>query len=234
MDKVRLTVAMPVHRTLEGRTAYALCLLMYRLGMLQQAGRIEHAMPVILFDTLLPRGRSDLVEAAKEQKATHVLWVDSDMVFPPNTAELLLRWELPLIGANCVRRAPPFMPTARDKSYKEVWTTEAKARGQVLESVNACGFGVVLTAIELFDQIEKPWFMVGYDSTNGNWMSEDIYFFTKAINAGFQPMIDHQLSWEIRHLGELPADWHLAHQTREMQDEGVMAPGEAGVPDAAA
>ena len=55
---------------------------------------------------LVPEIRSKGVALAWEAKATHILWVDSDMGFPPWALNQLLEAELDIIGVNyrCIRK----------------------------------------------------------------------------------------------------------------------------------
>ena len=71
----------------------------------------------------LPHNRSRCVERAFKLQATHILWLDTDMRFPPDTLFRLLGRKKPIVGANYRARNPPVFPTAV-KGLKRVDTLE--------------------------------------------------------------------------------------------------------------
>src|SRR5690554_3424171 len=50
--------------------------------------------------TYVHQARQDLMIHMLENGATHILWLDSDMRFPPETLLHLLQHNLPVVGAN--------------------------------------------------------------------------------------------------------------------------------------
>src|SRR5271170_1557842 len=52
--------------------------------------------------------RNQCVAAARLIKATHVLFLDSDMVFPLDTMKRLLKHDKDIVGALYAARRPPF------------------------------------------------------------------------------------------------------------------------------
>ena len=61
--------------------------------------------------SLVAVARNQCVAAALHINATHVLFLDSDMVFPLDTLKRLLKHEKDIVGALYSRRRPPFDPT---------------------------------------------------------------------------------------------------------------------------
>ncbi len=162
--------------------------------------------------SLLPNQRTDLVEAALKWEATHLLWLDTDMRFPGDTLDQLIEAKTPIIGANYVKRSPPHEPVAIDNDGKRVVSTRESPRYQAIAQT---GLGVVLTEASVFREIEKPWFALPWIEELKRFGGEDMFFFTQARNKGFKVLIDHRLSLEVTHTGEL-------EYTNEMAEvEGV-------------
>lgn len=168
--------------------------------------------------TIIPQQRATLVHAAMQYGATHILWLDSDMRFPKDALFRLLAHNEPVVAANYSRRRHPALPTAehRDRGYL---FTEADSAGLV--PVTQCGMGVMLTAMRVFQEIGEPWFQIGYTSHDHQYVGEDFFFCTKARKAGFEILIDQDLSKQVRHVGELDythlhslqaREWELAKQ----------------------
>lgn len=150
--------------------------------------------------TILPDGRQKLVELAKEQGATHILWLDSDMRFPKETLHMLLAHDKAIVGCNYMARRLPHMMTARKDGAPLISTPDDHG----LAEVEHMGFGVLLTAIEVFDG-PGPHFAFGWmKNAEGKLqpIGEDVFFCRNARKAGHQIWVDQDLSRAIGHCGE--------------------------------
>jgi hypothetical protein len=180
--------------------------MMLRLGNVPCG--IDQISTVAGSGSVLPSVRQGIAERAIEfHKATHLLWIDSDHTFPIDTAHRLLSHKRPWVGINATTRTPPIRETAIN-SKLEVVRTGPHDKG--LERVHRMGFGIVLIEARIFQEIEKPWFMIEYVEGDGApvFRGEDIYFSEKARTAGFAPMIDHDLTKETAHIGKV--GWNSA------------------------
>lgn len=136
--------------------------------------------------------RNRLVQAARERKATHLLFVDYDMYFPPDTISKLLKQDKDIIGAAYNTRGDGSRPTAvpvdeasTDKPFK----------------CQAMGTGLLLIKLSVFDKFKAPWFMFGYEEDGTLRYGEDTYFCQRAIKeAGLDVWADPTLN--VRHIGE--------------------------------
>lgn len=147
--------------------------------------------------TLLPEMRNALAKVAIQQGATHILWIDSDMTFPPNTIERLLAHGEPIVGASYSQRKEPCKPVAAKDG---VWVyTEEDSTG--LQEVDFVGMGVMLVETRVYDYIDEPWHMTAWSEKAGYTIGEDVYFCRKARAVGAPTFIDHDLSKEVSHLG---------------------------------
>lgn len=150
--------------------------------------------------SVIPSNRNTLVKKALEDGATHVMFIDTDMVFPADTLDRMLAHGKPIVMANCcVRSLNPAKATAQ-RNGRVVWTDRG-TKG--LEEVDRCGFGVALVDIEVFKALKKPWFEFPYLPERDDYGGEDVYFCDKAREAGYQIFIDHDLSWQIGHCGDI-------------------------------
>lgn len=146
------------------------------------------------------RARTELVRVALEWGADHLLWLDSDQTFPASTLTRLLGIGQPIVGCNISTRAEPCQPNARDAGGQPIFTTpDAAARG-VVQEVGWLGFGVLLTAAEVFAKLPEPWFLMPEEQ--GVIVGEDYYFCRQARAAGYRIYADHALSMQVGHIGE--------------------------------
>lgn len=143
--------------------------------------------------SIVAHGREQLAAEAMEWGAVHLLWLDSDQIFPPDALSRLLAHNEPFVGCNYSRRGEPAGPTAKGLGGEPLWTSLDAARARKVEEVEGLGFGVCLTAASVFEKVQRPWF---------DAIAEDYDFCRKARSAGFRILVDHHLSWEIGHVGE--------------------------------
>lgn len=156
----------------------------------------------LFFDssTILINQRESLITQAIEVCSEWVLWLDSDMMFPPTVLMRLLAHNEDIVGCNYMKRSPPFKTVAfTNTSDWENWIPIQYSNELV--DAEASGMGCVLMKTELFKELEKPYFEYTYDSTTKNWDGEDFTLFKKFNKLGHTLKIDMNLSNEIYHIG---------------------------------
>lgn len=144
--------------------------------------------------------RNIIAESALEWGAAALLWIDADQTFPEDTLERLLAHRRVLVGCNIATRAiaPEFTAT---KNGPKVQTTAELAGAKALEEVDLLGFGICLTAAQVFAKLDRPWF-AETPTPRGGIVGEDCYFMERARKAGFKVYVDHALSWQVGHVYE--------------------------------
>lgn len=184
---VRLAIAVPAHDTVPALFANDLAKLY---------AATSASVPIITLATMI----GTFVHQAREKLlhdvvnlwgATHVLWLDADMAFPPDTALRLLKHGVDVVAANYVTRVAPSRPTAmRDGQC----VSSAEATG--LEAVEHVGMGAFLMKASVVSNIPSPrfWYSTATET-------EDVFFCRLLRAAGHSIYIDHDLSREVGHVG---------------------------------
>lgn len=161
--------------------------------------------------SILPRSRTTLVKQAREAGASHILFLDSDMVFPPQTLHRLLQWDKSVVACNCPVKTLPSAPTGR------LAPTEEHPRGVPLmttpdsislKKVWRIGTGIMLVKMSVFDIIPEPWFPIAWDKELQDYRGEDWAFCDALDRAGIPIYVDEGLSRAIGHVG----DFRFEHQ----------------------
>ena len=171
--------------------------------------------------SILPDVRHRCVAEAVKWNATHMLFLDDDMHFPRDTLHRLLKHNLPVVGANYVRRVFPPIPTAYSKDKTGKVYTRMESTG--LEEVSHLGTGIMLIDMRVFDLIDLPFFELRADGDHVRPKGEDVYFCHKCADAGLKLYIDHDLSKEVGHYGELCYINQMADVTLEALIAGALA-----------
>jgi hypothetical protein len=137
--------------------------------------------------------RNKAAAMALAEDYTHVLMLDSDMVFPADTLLRLLGHGKPIVGAMYVRRCEPFDLLGE--------TLEPFGRGKPLVDVARLPTGCMLISTVVLRKLKYPWFRWEHGDEVGQVTSEDMYFCDRAREAGLKLWCDVALTQEIEHVG---------------------------------
>lgn len=174
-----------------------------------------------------PRGsdlvmqRTSAVWHAMDGGATHILWLDSDMIFPQDTLHRLMAHDKAIVAANYAGKAKEHKVVTQNADYADADGADAVfSFGKTgLEKAKRTGLGCCLVRMDIFFRIDYPWFghkwewigpgdpQVRVKSSDSplrsRWKSafEDWWFFRRVEDAGIDLWIDHDLSNEIGHIG---------------------------------
>ncbi len=146
--------------------------------------------------------REYLVDRAIKRGHTHLLFLDDDMQFPPQTIDLLFSRRAPIVVTNYLIKSEEPEFVAVDFVGRPV-PTRAEDSGVV--PVQFSGFGCSLFDIDVFRQIEQPWFT--HEWTGDTHTTEDYPFYKRARAAGFEVLLDHDASKLISHVGRKVWRW---------------------------
>lgn len=163
----------------------------------------------------IARTRNAQVYQARKLKATHILFIDSDMVFKPWTAQRLLDLMIDqkesIIGTTVPKRIYPYYQFCKDVDGNRFKIQPDDMRGLV--ECKELGTGLVLIDLKVFNEIPFPWFDTYYKTNEEGEpdieqaVSEDLSFFFKAAKEGFRPMCDIALSMDTKHIGSVQFDY---------------------------
>ena len=134
--------------------------------------------------------RNDIVEKALAIGATDLIMMDTDMVYDPKTITSLLSHNLPVVGALCFRRYPPFdsimLRIIDECRYESIDDWEEGA----LVEVDATGAGCLMFDMAIFRKMPYPWFRFQKNPDNGMVIGEDIGFCQDLKAAGYKIFVD--------------------------------------------
>lgn len=148
----------------------------------------------------IAKQRCEGVLFAKKHLADKLLFIDSDMKFPPYMARRLLEAKGPIVGPAVCRRAMPFRMNTEPELRLDGTTTEYM-------EVNRLGTGIMLIDMAVFAKLPMPWFQSEYQGEKAGahtWRSEDEFFCDRARMAGFTITVDVALTAQIAHIGSYP------------------------------
>lgn len=161
------------------------------LATLQKEGQCTLTMQM---SSLIYTARNGLATTAIQTEADYVLWLDSDMVFKPDTLIRMLdtmrKNDLDILTGLYFRRVPPYSPVLFDQLELDgdaCRFTEFKEIPEGLFEVGGCGFGCVLMNTEVFLSVQSRFGnMFAPIANNG----EDVAFCWRARQCGYKIVCD--------------------------------------------
>ena len=157
----------------------------------------------MVYSSSLIENRHMLVSRAFQFEATHMLFWDADIKVPADAIMRLLVHNLPIVAINYAKKNAEAQPTAYIDTEDYVGPCYSQEQHKGLQAVTSCGFGLMLIEIEVLQKLQTPLFQftqVGQDGIKTE--GEDQFFCAKARAAGYDIVIDHDLSKECAHLGD--------------------------------
>ena len=156
--------------------------------LINLAKHYEDVEIIIQQGALVHLNRELIVIEAKKRECSHLLFVDSDMVFSFAVLERLLLADKDIVaGLFHYKRSP-----------KEAVCKPNKEIPDKLFKCDWVGTGCILIRMEVFEKIKRPWFFFEPPNKEGG-IGEDIWFCRKAKEAGYNIWIEPEAP--VGHLG---------------------------------
>lgn len=156
--------------------------------------KVEQCTLAMKSGSLIYTARNDLAMQAIQMDADYVFWLDSDMVFKPDTLARMYKTirenDYDILTGLYFRRVPPYSPVlfdALDMFGPTLNWSEFKSIPEEIFEVGGCGFGCVLMKTDVFLDVQSRFGnMFAPMGNNG----EDVAFCIRARECGFKIMCD--------------------------------------------
>jgi hypothetical protein len=160
----------------------------------------DNTYHLLCHDRSPAKGRNLAIGAAQDEKCTHILFIDDDMAYPPNSLLQLLEHDKEIVSGLYLGRQYPHPPVVFDIASEDgaafpMYLTEEPG----LYPIVAAGFGFLLIKMSIFEKLEKPYVRLG-ELDNEQWC-DDIGFFHRVRKAGIQSYCDTNVC--IGHMGTI-------------------------------
>ena len=116
----------------------------------------------------ISENRAYIVAQARQNECDYLLFVDDDMMFPPDTLQRLIKHDKDIVGIVSNSRKLPLTPTVECFKGQEIQ--------KELFKVKAVGGGIMLIKMDIFKKIDKPYFSTEVHENGFTLMGEDSWF----------------------------------------------------------
>lgn len=150
IKRPRVMIALPSGRTWEARTATAVA----GMATFSALHGVEIAI-TNLEGSMISKQRNDLAAMAIQHNMDYIMWVDTDMLMPPDAMIRLLKHQRDVVGATYNKRVPPYETLGRLKGPKP------DKLGGLLEADLMPG-GFMLVKTDVYRRIGWPYYWETY------------------------------------------------------------------------
>lgn len=174
--------------------AYSLCGLTSYIAAKGIKSRPESAIEVSLDvqeSSVIHTNREQIVSRAIAREATHLLFLDHDMVFEPQILDVLMGRRQKVVCTNYVIKSeiPTFV--AVGLNGERVATCDDSTG---LLPIAYSGFGVSLFELDVFKRTPQPWFLPKFVPAANQYTTEDNPCYERIRDAGFEVYLDQDAS----------------------------------------
>lgn len=195
MRREKVALGLPYYRNFEGQTT--LCL----MEMIANSTQFLSVLPIRANGAYIESNRNAAVEYALNTGFDFdwFMWVDSDMIFPPDTLLRLIAHEKDIIGCNYRQRTPPYNSVGAyaDNDPMDVAFTPGLHRMLHLPT------GLLLTRFDIYRKMPRPWFNAALSPAP----RDDVYFCNKAREMGYDIWCEHDLTFQVKHIDTQEIPW---------------------------
>ena len=190
---IRLLIAVPTTDYVHADFVKSLARLQCELGR----RRVDYDVE-IQSGTLVYYARNRLANKAINENYTHVLWLDSDMVFDEQIVDDLMEVGKEMVCGAFVSRRPPYGPCIYTSIEKNN-IKQVKDFGLKPFRVDGCGFATVLTSVDLLQAVTQK-FGTCFQPTD--YYGEDLAFCWRVKQLGYEIWCEPTV--RVGHIAHVP------------------------------
>ena len=137
--------------------------------------------------------RNEIVKNFLKSGCTHLWFIDSDTIPPPDALKRLLAHDKPIISA----LTPIIEHDETKNGYWRKWNCVGEDDKHLMPNTGTkmckgCGSSCIMIKREVFDKMKPPYYRFTYQDDTGKevMVSEDIYFIINALSLGIKTYAD--------------------------------------------
>lgn len=171
------------------------------------------------YDKSPAHSRNEIIQVAKENNCTHILFIDDDMIFKPEAYRQLLEHDVDIVSALYLVKRYPHQPLIFEDMEPDgtaLFSYLDEPPKKRLLPIMAAGFGFCLIKTTVFDKLEKPYVRLG--ELDAQEWCDDIGFFKRVRDVGIKAYCDMECL--VGHIGTMAIwpvlqdeEWYTGYDT---------------------
>lgn len=199
---LRLLIAIPSTDVWSADFGMCLLFLTQRLNHPIQDWSVDEVNICNMKGSIISKSRETMLNKARVEGYTHILFIDSDQTFPDTLVSRLLCHDEDVVACNIATKSDPVCATARTFNNTQYGLTVEPCADKIgLQKVWRVGTGIMLVRLDALENLEQPFFEQYWDKKHGEYVGEDWAFCEKLERNGVAIHIDHELSRQVGHVG---------------------------------
>lgn len=164
----------------------------FATSLLEMIKPQQHGV-IVRQGSLVDASRNEIVKLFLQHPVgfTHLLFLDSDMIFPHDTIVKLIEANAPVASGLCYTRTPPMIPCVFERTQNAENAVWKKGTAPLSENqsqvIDGAGTGCLLIRRDVFEQLSFPWFAIEWHGEKQR--GEDLYFAEKCFEKNIQTKI---------------------------------------------
>jgi hypothetical protein len=204
---INLCVCIPSMGTWKSKFGQSVAMMFSEFMLWKPEGlRSKQLQLVNIESSMLVHNRHLCVVKALQQGATHILFLDADIQFPKNLPQRLIERDKDVVAGDYTIRGFPAVGVARNSDGEHI--NPLKKNG--MQKVRFAGLGVMMIKADVLKKLRPPLFMMEWIPDHKGYCGEDVYFCQLLQEAGVDIWIDHEVSKDLRHIGDFQYSWKMA------------------------
>lgn len=185
MEIPRVLISIPVYQAVQPEPMLSFINLVHEGTKSEMSGRYALRFHIGGPKKKTPLVRNEGAEIMLKMGATHLVFIDDDMVFKPNAIEMLLERRVDLISPILFKVAPTVEPIAYIKDAEGLPVSMKEyPMDSMFESPGGLGTGMLMISRRVIETLSE-------DRPIFRWIcGEDIDFCNRSMKAGFKCWID--------------------------------------------
>lgn len=159
------------------------------------------SMVLLCHDRSPAKGRNMIIEAALGHDCSHILFIDDDMAYKPDSLLKLLEHDVDIVSGLYLSRAYPHQPIIFEFADENgaCFPIYLMGHEKRLTPIVAAGFGFLLIKTDIFKKLKKPYIRLG--ELNQEEWCDDIGFFNRVRRAEIKSYVDMDV--HVGHMGTM-------------------------------
>lgn len=204
-DHLRVLIGIPSGGVWHAQFGVDLVSMVARFNMQKIPGyRTQELRVANVKSSILPKNRLDICKMAEQSHAHYVLMLDTDHTFPSDLLHRMIARGKGILAANCVTKTLPANPTAKTfNGTPEGATVYTDPTSTGVQEVWRVGTGVMLIRGDVLKKVPHSGWAMKYIPEHDTFQGEDWSWCEAAQAVGEKIWIDHDISKQIGHVGNL-------------------------------